>query len=68
MIAIIKKLIVTVMDGMQSSGMFDRTPVLFCSGHNFLEIGDQSIEVCTVGIVQFFDRIKVIQALPIKIT
>ena len=45
--------------------MFDRAEILFSSGDHFSYIGNHAVAVCAVGTVEFFDKIQVIELLPV---
>jgi hypothetical protein len=54
------------MGAFHTSEMFDRTPVLFRSGGNFPDIGQNPIRVCAVLTVDLFNQVQVLEVVPVE--
>ena len=65
-IAIVDEITVAAMQFFYAPGMFDRAPELLGSSRDFLDIGDQTVEVAAIGAVYFFNQIQIVEILMIE--
>ena len=58
-IAIVDKKSVTAVDGLHADGVLDGAPMLLGAPGDFLHIGDQAIDVGTIGAIQLFNGVEI---------
>lgn len=47
-------------------GMLDGTPVLFSSGGNLLNVGNQAVEVAAINTIHLFNEIQITETVTIQ--
>jgi hypothetical protein len=58
---IIRKMSVTAVPGLQTEGVLDGAPILLGATGDFLDAGDGSMHVATVGAIPALDAVEILR-------
>ena len=64
-IAVIQKMAVTAVPGLETEGMFDGAPILFGASGDFLDVSDDAVDVFAIAAIEPFDAIEITQMAPV---